>query len=67
MCTHPLGNAIKMIKINKKIAQDILNELTKYLWLGTKFCVTKNDALRYKILQYKIIINILYIYNKIVV
>ena len=51
----------------KKFAQDSPNELTKYLWLGTKFCVTKNDALRYKILQYKIIINILYIYNKIVV
>ena len=58
MCTHPLGNAIKMIKIYKKIAQDIPNELTKYLWLGTKFYVTKNDALRDKILQYKIIINI---------
>ena len=54
MCTHPLGNAIKMIKINKKIAQDIPNELTKYLWLGTKFyvTVTKNDAYRNKILQY---------------
>ena len=66
MCTHPLGNAIKMIKIWKKafslnkykFAQDIPNELTKYLWLGTKFYVTKNDALRDKILQYKIIINI---------
>ena len=41
-------------KINKKIAQDIPNELAKYLWLGTKFYVTKNDAQahRNKILQY---------------